>query len=67
MLSRSGPFLVHLDRCTDDLADRVRHVQSLRPLRLCDSAANHFTSASLPLSMLITAISVGSTPFFSAQ
>ena len=63
-------FTMNLYRGTDDLrADLVVcHGIPLRPLRLSASAFSiYFTSASFPFSILITAISLGSTPFFSAQ
>jgi hypothetical protein len=60
---------MHLYRSPDDLSadlvvrgDQLSALSAPAPLR-----SPYFTSASLPLSMLITAISVGSTPFFSAQ
>ncbi len=59
---------VHLDRGSDDRARKilVRHCSGFS-LRLRVSAATYFTSANFPFSMLITAISLGSTPFFWAQ
>ena len=58
---------------------KVRSLRAMRVMRTmrtmggqwrgwpCTSCAPHFTSASLPFSMLITASPVGSTPFFSAR
>ena len=69
---------MNLDGCANDLRANlvVSHGISLRSLRpsAClrealrsDAFSTYFTSASFPFSILITAISLGSTPFFSAQ
>lgn len=68
-LQESGTKLpVHFDRRAYDGAGELLVGHALGfSLRPCASAANYFTSASFPFSMLITAISMASTPFFSAQ
>lgn len=76
-------FTMDFDRCTNDVRTKllVGHASNAfapqRPQAALFFAASaplssavsplYFISANFPFSMLITAISLGSTPFFSAQ
>ena len=64
VLNTSGLCIAAVSRRLNDRRLLTLCVLSASPLCV---AAFYFTSASFPFSMLITAISLGSTPFFSAQ